>query len=462
MKNKLFGFLCMALFMQVVASLIGGCAQISAPTGGSRDTTAPYLVKANPETNKLNFTGNKIILNFSEYIQLQDLQSNLLISPLQKNNPIISSNLKTITIKLKDSLLPNTTYSFNFGNSIKDINEGNVLKEFSYTFSTGNSIDSLQIKGKVIMAENGKVDSTLLILLYRNAHDTSVRTRKPDYITRLNGAGEFTFYHLPEDNFKVYALKDGDGNKWYNSKTETFAFNEESINTAKINAPTTLYAYIEKKQIIIPSTATKNEIDKKLRYTNNLIYSKQDLLQPLELIFNTALKNIKNDSIILYDTSYKPTLNSNVVLDSSRKKIIISAKWQPDMMFCLIIPKTALEDSAGLKLLKNDTLRFTTKTLSEYGSLKLTFKNMDLTKHPLLLFMDGDNIKWKYPLLSNEWTNKMILPGEYDIRLLYDENNNGQWDPGDYSTKLQPERAVAFPQKLSIKADWENEREIVL
>ena len=121
MKNKLFGFLCMALFMQVVASLIGGCAQISAPTGGSRDTTAPYLVKANPETNKLNFTGNKIILNFSEYIQLQDLQSNLLVSPLQKNNPIISSNLKTITIKLKDSLLPNTTYSFNFGNSIKDI-----------------------------------------------------------------------------------------------------------------------------------------------------------------------------------------------------------------------------------------------------------------------------------------------------------------------------------------------------
>jgi hypothetical protein len=87
---------------------------------------------------------------------------------------------------------------------------------------------------------------------------------------------------------------------------------------------------------------------------------------------------------------------------------------------------------------------------------------MDLTKHPLLLFMDGDNIKWKYPLLSNEWTNKMILPGEYEVRLLYDENNNGQWDPGDYSTKLQPEKAIALPQKLSIKADWENEREIVL
>jgi hypothetical protein len=115
-----------------------------------------------------------------------------------------------------------------------------------------------------------------------------------------------------------------------------------------------------------------------------------------------------------------------------------------------------------LKLAKNDTIKFYTKGISEYGSLKLHFKNIELAKHPLLLFLEGDNIKSSFAILADEWSNSMILPGELEWKILYDENGNGKWDPGDYSKKLQPEKTVAFPQRISIKADWENERDVDL
>ena len=113
-------------FMAVVAMIVtsgSGCAQIGAPTGGPRDTIPPRLLRASPVQNSTNFKGNKITLTFDEYVVLADVQNNVIVSPLQKTNPVIDYKLKTVTIKLKDSLLPNTTYSINFGDAIKDNNE---------------------------------------------------------------------------------------------------------------------------------------------------------------------------------------------------------------------------------------------------------------------------------------------------------------------------------------------------
>ena len=243
MRSKVFLYtlgIIAAFYTITIGSM--GCAQIGAPTGGPKDTLPPRLVLATPKLNSTNFTGNKITLNFNEYVEVKDPLSNVQISPFQKNNPVIDYKLRTVTVKLKDSLLSNTTYVINFGNAIVDNNEGNVLTNFTYVFSTGNYIDSFTLSGKVIMAETGKTDSTLIALLYRNAPDTAVQKRKPDYIARLNGKGEFTFNNLPPGNFKVYALKDGDGSKNYNSKVEQFAFTEPVIVSAN-TLPVTLYAY---------------------------------------------------------------------------------------------------------------------------------------------------------------------------------------------------------------------------
>ena len=131
------------------------------PTGGPKDSIPPRLVSASPTLNSTNVKGNKITLTFNEYIDLKEAQTNVLISPLPKKQPSIDFKLKTVTVKLKDTLLPNTTYSINFGNAIVDNNEGNPLKDFTYVFSTGNQIDSFTLSGKVILAETGKYDSTI-------------------------------------------------------------------------------------------------------------------------------------------------------------------------------------------------------------------------------------------------------------------------------------------------------------
>ena len=204
--SSIIYFLFFISFLSIIAIIGPGCAQIGAPTGGPKDTIPPRLVNASPKLNNTNFSGNKITLTFNEYVDLKDLQNNILVSPLPKINPTIDYKLKTVTVKLKDSLLPNTTYVINFGNAIVDNNEGNPLRNFTYVFSTGNSIDSLQQSGKVIIAQTGKTDSTLIAMLYRNADDSAVQKRRPDYVAKLRGNGSFNFTNLPAGRYNIYAL----------------------------------------------------------------------------------------------------------------------------------------------------------------------------------------------------------------------------------------------------------------
>ena len=166
--NRLLYLLFSASLIYFFAISSGGCAQIGMPTGGPRDSIPPVLVSASPKIHSTNVTGNKITLTFNEYIELKEVQTNVLISPFPKRQPQIDYKLRTVTVKLKDTLLPNTTYSINFGKAIVDNNEGNPMKDFTFVFSTGNNIDSLTLDGKVLVAETGKADSTLIALLYRN------------------------------------------------------------------------------------------------------------------------------------------------------------------------------------------------------------------------------------------------------------------------------------------------------
>ena len=464
MKNYTGFFTALIICFYAIATFSSGCAQIGMPTGGPRDTLPPVLVKANPEQKALNFKGNKISLTFDEYINVLELQNNLLISPVQKNNPIVTYNLKNVTLKFKDSLIPNTTYNINFGNAIKDNNEGNTLKNFTFLFSTGSYIDSLSFSGKVFVAETGKTDTTIIAMLYRNADDSAVIKRKPNYITKVNANGSFSFQNLPADKFKVYALKDGDGGKTYNSKTELFAFTDSEIVVSANTAPVTLYASALEKETPKTSLTTikKPLLEKKLRYTNNLDQKTQSLLLPLQFAFNTSLKVFDTQKIILADTNYKAFTNAKISIDSTAKILSINTTWLPEVNYVLLIPKDAVQDSAGNSLAKNDTLKFVTKKTEDYGRVILRFKNINISKHPILQFVSGEVIKYSYPITGTEWSNKLFTPGEYEIRILYDSNQNGIWDPGNYSKKLQPEKAVTLPDKISIRADWDNERDIQL
>ena len=458
-KNFLYPLVIIAAFYTITIGSMG-CAQIGAPTGGPKDTLPPRLVLATPKLNTTNFTGNKITLNFNEYVEVKDALNNVQISPFQKNNPVIDYKLRTVTIKLKDSLLSNTTYAINFGNAIVDNNEGNPLTNFTYVFSTGKYIDSFTLSGKVIIAETGKTDSTLVALLYRNAPDSAVQKRKPDYISRLNGKGEFTFYNLPAGNFKVYALKDGDGSKNYNAKIEQFAFTEPVIVSAN-TLPVTLYAFSDMKDTRKNSLPPRlTAADKKLKYTTAVSQQTQYLLTPLELNFNKPLKKFDATKIVLTDTNYKPIASALPTLDSTNKIITLASKWLAGTKYLLLIKPGAAIDSADNGLAKTDTIRFTTKKESDYGKLTLHFNDIDLSKHPIIQFVQGEEIKESSPVIAKEWTKLLFTPGEYEIRILFDNNKNGKWDPGNYEKKIQPEKVISLAQKLSIRADWDNESEI--
>lgn len=452
-------------FFSVVSS---GCAQTGYPTGGDKDTLAPVLVKANPENKQLRFTENKITLSFNEFVDIKELQNNLLVSPLPKKSPVVTYNLRTVTIKLKDSLKPNTTYSLNFGNAIRDVNEGNVFKNFTYVFSTGTAIDSLTLSGKIMLAQNGKTDSSIIAMLYRNLADSAVEKEKPDYIAKLSGNGSFQFENLPEGNYNIFALKDNDGGKTYNSKSEIFAFTDGPVTVSQSSSPVILYAYALEKSTEPgrsssgPVQPRRINVEKKLRYSSSLNSSRQqDILQPLELSFSSRIVKFDSTKIVLTDTNYKP-IPFAAEPDSSGRKLSLKLNWLPETDYVLFVNEGAFEDSLHLKQEKNDTIRFKTFRTEDYGSIQLRFSGLDLSKNPVLQFVQSDELKNSFPVGSLKWENKLFIPGDYEIRILYDDNKNGRWDPGNYAAKKQPEKAITLPQTFTVKANWENERDIQL
>ena len=113
-------------------------------------------------------------------------------------------------------------------------------------------------------------------------------------------------------------------------------------------------------------------------------------------------------------------------------------------------------------LAKTDTIRFATKKESDYGSILLRFTKLNLSRHPVIQFLKSGEIVKSIPITSTIWSDKLFDPGEYELRILYDTNNNGVWDPGNYSKKIQPEKAITLDQKLTIKPNWDNERDVEL
>lgn len=458
--------LCIVAFW---SSIPTGCANIIPPGGGPRDSTAPVLLSVTPKDSTLNFKGSRITFTFDEFIDdPQDIQANLLFTPTFEVNPELTIRAKTMTLRLHDSLLPNTTYRFNFGNAIRDINENNVLRNFVYTFSTGPVLDSLIISGKVIIAQTGKTDSTLLVILHRNLSDSAVRNERPVYISKVDSAGNFRFQNLPKGKFAIYALGDAGMLRRYQDTSKLFAFADSTITAGEAKG-ITLFAY--RKQApqttaaagsSVPSSRGATGNDRRLRFTppaaGNL-----DLQINYVLSFQNRLKNFDSTKVSLTtDSSFSPA-NYSVTLDSSRTLLTFRSQWKEATRYNLILNKDFAEDSAGRKLLKTDTLNFTTKQRSDYGQVKIRIRNIDLAKNPVLQFVQNDVVVVSGAVKSGTFTSNLFTPGDYELRILYDANNNGKWDAGQFfGAKKQPELVKPVQRKLSVKPGFENELDLSL
>lgn len=473
-QNILTGFVSLLLTGMVVlplATLPTGCANIVPPLGGDKDTLAPVLTKALPNDSTVNFEGKKITLLFDEYIQLDNINENLIVSPTPKLAPEVTARLKTLTITLKDTLQPNTTYTFDFGNGIKDINENNILRNFSYTFSTGTALDQGMLSGNILIAETGKADSTLIAMLYADGNDSTVYKEKPRYITRVNRDGKFLFKNLPSGKFYLYALKDEGSSKRYMSKKQLFAFADAPVTIGAPEQGITLYAYAEKEEAKdtrnnrVPAAArAAAAADKKLRFETNLENGELDLLKQLEFYFRTApLKTFDSSKIAFVDDKYAPVAGYRLIRDTSNTRLTLQYAWKENTQYYLIVDKAFATDTAGRQLVKNDTLTFRTRKAAFYGTVHLRFLNLDLKTHPVLQFVQQGNVVKSHVFTSKEFTAPLFLPGEYEIRILYDENQNGIWDPGQFfGTRRQPEKVRPIERKINVKPNWDNEIDITL
>jgi uncharacterized protein (DUF2141 family) len=204
--------------------MAAGCANIVTPEGGPRDLAPPVVLESDPPDRSLNFRGREVRITFNEFPELKDLASQLFVSPPLGETPDVHLRGKSMYIRLPDSLAENTTYTLYFGNAIRDITEANILKDFTYSFSTGPTRDSLEMKGRVEDAFTREPVADVLVCLYRGREDSLFTTRPPDYITRSREDGSFSVYNLPADSFRVYALKDANGNAYFDLPNEAIAF----------------------------------------------------------------------------------------------------------------------------------------------------------------------------------------------------------------------------------------------
>jgi hypothetical protein len=468
MKRILLYFL-IVLLISKIAVLNSGCANIIPPTGGPRDSLPPLLLKVTPPDSTKGFDSKTITFTFDEFIdQPQDIFRNLIVSPWYSNIPAVEHKLRTLTVKIKDTLEPNTTYYYNFGDAIKDINEGNVLHNLSYIFTTGNTLDTMELSGNVVLAETGGIDSTLNVMLYKSGVDSAVMNERARYITKLDGKGRFRFLYLPQGTYYIYAMP-GDTRRY--SETSPFAFADSVIEIRPGAAPVTLYAYTEtKEQPVAPTvsfTGTRGAgarpDDRRLRFTSSLSGNVQDLLADFTLNFDRPLRNIDTSKLQLStDSTFSPA-QGTWELDSLKKKLSLKTAWKENTLYNLILDKEFAEDTLGRKLLKTDTVNFTTKKQTDYGSLKINFLNIDLSQNPVLQVSQGGQVIKTFPLTTSEIYQQLFPPGDYELSILYDKNKNGRWDPGQFfGVKRQPELVRPLNKKITIRANWDNEFEITL
>ncbi len=217
------------LLVMVAAAVMVACANMGRPEGGPRDELPPVYVRSNPAMGQLNFNGNKITVDFDENIQLDDAMNKIVVSPAQRNTPAISSNGRRVTIELRDTIMPNTTYTIDFADAVKDLNEGNVLDGFAMDFATGDTIDTLRISGMVFEARTLEPAQGMLVGVYSNTSDTAISTLPFEGITKTNQLGQFTLRNLKAGSYRVYALNDI--NRDYHwDRSEDVAFYDVTIS----------------------------------------------------------------------------------------------------------------------------------------------------------------------------------------------------------------------------------------
>ena len=216
------------IYIFCMACVVVGCARMGQPDGGWFDDDPPEVIGCRPADQSTNISSKKISIYFNEYIKLEDATNKVIVSPPQLEIPEIKDAGKRIVVELQDSLKPNTTYTIDFSDAIVDNNEGNPLGNYTYSFSTGDQIDTMEVSGYVLDASNLEPVKGILVGLYDDLTDSAFKTKPMIRVSRTDSRGRFVIKGVAHGTYRAYALKDADGDFCFNQKSEMIGFNHET------------------------------------------------------------------------------------------------------------------------------------------------------------------------------------------------------------------------------------------
>ncbi len=410
-------FLACIFFLLIAVSVVQCGRRGGTLTGGPKDEDPPVLVKAEPENLSTNFKAKRIRLTFDEYIKLQDIQDQLIVSPPLKYIPEISPQggvQKYLEIKIKDTLLPNTTYTLNFGQSVQDNNEGNPLSFLTYAFSTGDYIDSLEVLGVIKDAFNKEADEFISVMLYEidTAYtDSTIYKKPPNYITNtLDSTVIFKLNNLKEGSYAMFALKDEAKNNIFDQNSDKIAFLRDTITLPTDSTYIlTLFKEIQNYSASVPNFAAKNKI------VFGYYGGEEDIeIKPLSIIPDTVktkiLKEKDKDTINFWFTPYEA--DSIIFEVTNKRKMAVDT-------FTVKSRKVGI-DSLKLSPNQNGALDFNS---SYYLAANTPIVEVDTTKIQMIV---KDSLPLRFKLVYDSIGNKL----DFDFEIEPNENYTLDLLPG--------------------------------
>ncbi|SFE15923.1 Ig-like domain-containing protein [Thermophagus xiamenensis] len=574
-----------ALILSVGLIFSWGCANQGYPEGGPKDETPPRMIDSDPPLNATNFNDNKIEIVFDELIVLKDALQKVVISPPLNNLPTIRGLGNKVTVVFEEELQPATTYTIDFADAIQDNNEGNPLVGFTFSFSTGETQDSLQIAGYVLEADTHNPVSGALVLAHNNLADSAFTNMVPSRLAKTNDKGEFVIKNLAPGKYRIFALEDLNRNYRFDQPGERIAWHPDIIEPSfewrtrvdslfkdSVTLDTVLYrkelvyipdslqlflfqedyeqqyldtrereerhrldfifnrplkdslkikpvgtdsdvadwfvyersvkhdtvmiwmsdsSFISKDSLIVEVTyqvrdSLNQYVDRidtlKMFFRDKEIESsrrrrdKDDVeektIEPLSvrlpggtleigadvgMTFPVPLKNMIVDSVSLYqlnDTVFQ-SVSFNVLQDSLRiRYYTLDHDWMPGAEYRLEIDSAAFEGIYG-RVNKPLEASFKIKPEDNYGTLYVNVTNAEEKALIQVLNSKGNPVRSSNVPSNGKQAFRFLRPGDYYLRIVIDENDNGQWDTGDFSEGRQPERVYYYPDKITIRANWD-------
>jgi hypothetical protein len=479
-------------------------------------------------------------IEFDEYINVEDISSQLLISPPLKDKPQERVRGKKLRLTWSDTLQSNTTYQFNFGKSVVDLNESNPNTDLRYVFSTGSYVDSLAIYGKVLNSLDNEPVPLASVMIYDGVEDSLPKTSMPSYFALTNELGEFRLDYLPEGDFKLFVLTDGNGNYMYDGPPEEIGFLDRRVNSMPIDSqrPMVIPLFMESdtNQYIKSSTGKDYgyyetifnipTIKPSIRFIDpetdvelvkiSILNERRDTLKnwvtfPERREFDEVQVIIQDDSLlqdtafwyIETDPKYAEKAKLTVSANTNMNKLDIGGNFELILSQPIDEADTSLiwmiEDSTRVypsRIEKDKVFRsmrifypfikekqylvsalpgafkdifgnysdstgfaFSLQEAEFYGffTVNVTLEN-PLNKGAAILQL-GDkagSVKQEVRFTQSETISfGRMPPGAYTLKIVFDENDNGKWDTGNYLEKAQPEKVSIYPEEINIRSNWD-------